>query len=223
MVGEVPLTPVQHWLFDNVPDSPGHFTQSLSFQLAAEVDEGALRAALAAVLEHHDALRMGYEATGDGHWRQYSATPGAAPALEVHDLSRRAPQERAAELRALTRDLCAGFDLAGGPLLKTALCHLGDQDRPVLLLAAHHLVVDAVSWRIILEDLDTAYRRGAGRGPGRARPQDHLVPRLGAAAARPHRRRRLRRRTRPLERAGRPTRTCPPTARAATPRTPRTP
>ncbi|MGW7020115.1 non-ribosomal peptide synthase/polyketide synthase [Streptomyces decoyicus] len=166
VVGEVPLTPVQHWLFDNVPDSPGHFTQSLSFQLAAEVDEGALRAALAAVLEHHDALRMGYEATGDGHWRQYGAAPGAAPALEVHDLSRRAPQERAAELRALTRDLCAGFDLAGGPLLKTALCHLGDQDRPVLVLAAHHLVVDAVSWRIILEDLDTAYRRV--RAGGRA-------------------------------------------------------
>ncbi|MFD3419449.1 non-ribosomal peptide synthetase [Streptomyces decoyicus] len=164
VVGEVPLTPVQHWLFDNVPDSPGHFTQSLSFQLAAEVDEGALRAALAAVLEHHDALRMGYEATGDGHWRQYSAAPGAAPALEVHDLSRRAPQERAAELRALTRDLCAGFDLAGGPLLKTALCHLGDQDRPVLVLAAHHLVVDAVSWRIILEDLDTAYRRVCAGG-----------------------------------------------------------
>ncbi|MEJ8654156.1 non-ribosomal peptide synthase/polyketide synthase [Streptomyces sp. MS1.AVA.3] len=166
VVGEVPLTPVQHWLFGTVPDSPGHFTQSLSFQLAAEVDEGALRAALAAVLEHHDALRMGYEATGDGHWRQYSAAPGAAPALEVHDLSRREPQERAAELRALPRDLCAGFDLADGPLLKTALCHLGDQDRPVLVLAAHHLVVDAVSWRIILEDLDTAYRRV--RAGGRA-------------------------------------------------------
>ncbi|WP_129292551.1 non-ribosomal peptide synthetase [Streptomyces lydicus] len=159
VVGEVPLTPVQHWLFDSVPDSPGHFTQSLAFQLAAEVDEDALRAALAAVLEHHDALRTVYEPTGGGHWRQYTAAPGAAPALEVRDLARLEPQDRAAELRALTAGLCAGFDLAAGPLLKTVLCHLGDQDRPVLLLAAHHLVVDAVSWRIILEDLDTAYGR----------------------------------------------------------------
>ncbi|MEW2435914.1 non-ribosomal peptide synthase/polyketide synthase [Streptomyces caniferus] len=166
VVGEVPLTPVQHWLFDSVPDSPGHFTQSLSFELAAEVDEGALRAALAAVLEHHDALRMGYETTGDGHWRQYSAPPGAAPALEVHDLAHLEPQDRTAELRRLTADLCAGFDLADGPLLTTALCHRGEQDRPVLLLAAHHLVVDAVSWQIILEDLDTAYRRV--RAGGRA-------------------------------------------------------
>ncbi|GLW14755.1 non-ribosomal peptide synthetase [Streptomyces sp. NBRC 13847] len=158
VVGEVPLTPVQHWLFDTVPDSPWHFTQSLSFQLAAEVDEEALRAALAAVWEHHDALRMRYEHTGDGHRRQIGTAPAAAPAMEVCDLTHRAPGERAEALHALARDLDAGFDLADGPLLKAVLCRLGDEERPVLLLAAHHLVVDAVSWRIVLEDLDTAYR-----------------------------------------------------------------
>ncbi|WP_435244834.1 non-ribosomal peptide synthase/polyketide synthase [Streptomyces sioyaensis] len=166
VVGEVPLTPVQHWLFDTVPDSPWHFTQSVSFQLAAETDEDALRAALAAVLEHHDALRMRYERTGDGRWRQFGVAPGAAPALEVRDLSHWAPGDRPGALRALARDLSAGFDLAGGPLLRSVLCRLGAEERPVLLLAAHHLVVDAVSWRILLEDLDTAYR--AVRAGGRA-------------------------------------------------------
>src|SRR5436309_3236360 len=33
------------------------------------------------------------------------------------------------------------------------------RSRPVVVLAAHHLVVDGVSWRILLEDLDTAYRQ----------------------------------------------------------------
>ncbi|MFI1741190.1 non-ribosomal peptide synthase/polyketide synthase [Streptomyces sioyaensis] len=166
VVGEVPLTPVQHWLFDTVPDSPWHFTQSLSFQLTAEADEDALRAALAAVLEHHDALRMRYEPTDDGRWRQFGEAPGAAPALEVRDLSHWAPGDHPGALRALARDLSAGFDLAGGPLLRSVLCRLGAEERPVLLLAAHHLVVDAVSWRILLEDLDTAYR--AVRAGGRA-------------------------------------------------------
>ncbi|MFB6435657.1 non-ribosomal peptide synthase/polyketide synthase [Streptomyces sp. NPDC056411] len=158
-VGEVPLTPVQHWLFETLPDHPGHFTQSVAFRLLPGTDEGALRAALAAVLEHHDMLRTHYEPTGDGGWRQHTAAAGAAPALDVHDLSAVRAQDRAVELRRLADALAAGFDLARGPLLKAALCRPGDeQDRPVLLLAAHHLVVDAVSWRILLEDLDAAYR-----------------------------------------------------------------
>ncbi|MFD1832035.1 non-ribosomal peptide synthase/polyketide synthase [Streptomyces desertarenae] len=158
VVGEVPLTPVQHWLFDSLTGDPARFTQALSFHLAADTDETLLRAALAAVLEQHDALRLRFEPAGDGRWRQWGTAPGAEPHLEVHDLPGGAPDGVDAALRELADGLCAGFDLAGGPLLKAALCRPADGRRPVLLLAAHHLVVDAVSWRVILEDLDTAYR-----------------------------------------------------------------
>ncbi|BDM74033.1 non-ribosomal peptide synthetase (plasmid) [Streptomyces nigrescens] len=168
VVGEVPLTPVQHWLFETLPGTAAHFTQSLSYELTADTDEDALRTALAAVLEHHDVLRSRYAPAADGRWRQHTAAPGAAPDLEVRDLPGRDPKDRATALRALSDELCAGFDLAHGPLLKTVLCRPADDEeaRPVLLLAAHHLVVDAVSWRILLEDLDTAYR--AVRAGGRA-------------------------------------------------------
>src|SRR5919107_3699849 len=57
-------------------------------------------------------------------------------------------------------DVHAGFDLGRGPLLKGALFARGERP-PVLFLTAHHLVVDAVSWRILLDDLDTAYRQVA--------------------------------------------------------------
>ncbi|MFF1401855.1 non-ribosomal peptide synthase/polyketide synthase [Streptomyces sp. NPDC058294] len=150
VVGDAPLTPVQHWLFDTLTGDPAHFSQTVSFELAEDPGEPLLRAALAAVLEHHDALRMRFEPAGDGRWRQYGTPPGVdAPHLEVHDHAA-VPEVAAA--------LAAGFDLAAGPLLRAALCRPGDGGRPVLLLAAHHLVVDAVSWRLILEDLDTAYR-----------------------------------------------------------------
>ena len=56
----------------------------------------------------------------------------------------------------------AGFDLAAGPLLRGVLFGRGGGRRPVLLLAAHHLVVDGVSWRILLDDLATAYAQLAG-------------------------------------------------------------
>ncbi|MBO1419238.1 non-ribosomal peptide synthetase, partial [Streptomyces sp. FH025] len=154
VVGETPLTPVQHWLLDTLDGDPARFTQSVSFRLAPGTDPALLRAALAAVLERHDALRLRFRPLGDGRWRQDGAAPGEAPDLRTYDL----PAATAPEFDAVARELAEGFDLADGPLLRAALCRFEGDPHPVLLLAAHHLVVDAVSWRIILEDLEVAHR-----------------------------------------------------------------
>ncbi|MET7765781.1 non-ribosomal peptide synthase/polyketide synthase [Streptomyces sp. NPDC005393] len=171
VVGEVPLTPIQHWLFESLPESPWHFTQSVSAELSGPVDETALRAALATLPEHHDALRMRFERSGDGPWRQHNAPPGAARMLDVHDLSADEPGRRAEVMRKIAGQAQAGFDLAREPLLKAVLFTRGDEERPVLFLTAHHLVVDAVSWRILLEDLDTAYRQITAGGPAELGPK----------------------------------------------------
>ncbi|MFE9062442.1 non-ribosomal peptide synthase/polyketide synthase [Streptomyces violaceusniger] len=164
VVGEVPLTPIQHWLFEQLSTTAGHFTQSVSAELTAPVDENALRAALSTVVTQHDALRLRFERTADGAVRQHNAPPEDQPVLDLHDLSAAAPGRRDAVLRETAGRIRAGFDLARGPLLHAALFTRGEGERPVLLLTAHHLVVDAVSWRIVLEDLDTAYRQiAAGR------------------------------------------------------------
>ncbi|MFD5697592.1 non-ribosomal peptide synthetase [Streptomyces lasiicapitis] len=158
VVGEAPLTPVQHYLFDTLTGDPAQLTQAACHHLAADTDETLLRGALTAVLDHHDALRLRCERDGDGHWRQHIAAPGAEAHLEAHDLPRRTPEGTDAALHELAERLGGGFDLAAGPLLKAALCRPDGGKRPVLVLAAHHLVVDAVSWHVILEDLDLAYR-----------------------------------------------------------------
>ena len=56
-------------------------------------------------------------------------------------------------------DVHASFDIGGGPLLRAVLFARGEGRPCYLFLAAHHLVVDAVSWRILLDDLDTAYHQ----------------------------------------------------------------
>ncbi|MCR3750886.1 non-ribosomal peptide synthase domain TIGR01720/amino acid adenylation domain-containing protein [Lentzea californiensis] len=145
VVGDVPLTPVQRWLFATNPGHPEHFNQTLTAELAHDVDTDALRRALTALVEHHDALRMRFERTDSG-WRQHNA-----------------PVERA---ELLTTQRSAAFDLATGPLLHAEL------ERPegkhlVLHLSVHHLVVDGVSWRVLLEDLVTAYDQAARGEPVR--------------------------------------------------------
>ena len=88
---------------------------------------------------------------------------GAAAALAERAQARARPRR--------TARCCAALLFTGAP----------GSARP-LLLTVHHLVVDGVSWRILLEDLETAYRQAAPAAPvAPAAPEDHLVPRLGRA------------------------------------------
>nr|QEO73980.1 AMP-dependent synthetase and ligase [uncultured bacterium] len=132
VAGEVPLTPIQHWFFETNPAEPARFVQSVRVELTADVAEAPLRKAFAALLAHHDILRARYENSTHG-WQQ-----------------RIVPTE--------TNDVFGnGIDLGTGPLLQAVLIPGGRH--PVLSIAAHHLVVDGVSWRILLEDLATAYQQ----------------------------------------------------------------
>jgi non-ribosomal peptide synthase protein (TIGR01720 family) len=155
--GVVVLTPIQRWWLDTSL-CPDRFDQSVGMELVEDVDPVALRAALEALVEHHDALRMRIEHS-DGRWRQDNAPVGPVDVLALCDVSAEAEQDAA--MADVIEQVHAGFDLGRGPLLKAVLFELGAGRAPVLLVAVHHLVVDGVSWRILLEDLQTAYAQAA--------------------------------------------------------------
>ncbi|MGW5658706.1 non-ribosomal peptide synthase/polyketide synthase [Streptomyces sp. NPDC003758] len=164
VTGDVPLTPIQEWFLTTPRSAHHHFNQSALLELDGTPDLTALRTALDALLDHHDALRMRFTREGDG-WRQFNPPPaGAYDVLVHHDLAGVSAEDSAAAMEKAADDLHAGFDLARGPQLRAALFTAGP-DRPAfLLLVAHHLVVDAVSWRILRDDLETAYRQAADGG-----------------------------------------------------------
>ncbi|WP_030344683.1 non-ribosomal peptide synthase/polyketide synthase [Streptomyces sp. NRRL S-1022] len=165
VTGEVPLTPIQSWFLTTPRAARHHFNQSALLELDGTPDPRALRAALDALLEHHDALRMRFTREADG-WRQFNPPPAPGHDLLVrHDLTGLSAEEADAAMAKTADELHAGFDLARGPQLRAAL-FTGDAGRPAfLLLVAHHLVVDAVSWRILSDDLETAYRQARHGGP----------------------------------------------------------
>ncbi len=166
VTGEVPLTPIQQRFFAGDPADPHHHNQALLLAVRTRPDAARLETAIATLLVHHDALRLRFHNTEDG-WRQCAVEPdGRAPWTWI-DLA--ALPEPA--FRGMIEGACAAaqanFDLTAGPLLRAMLFDLGE-DRPGrLLLAAHHLVVDGVSWRILLEDLQAAYEQAGSRQPVR--------------------------------------------------------
>ncbi|HET9255793.1 MAG TPA: condensation domain-containing protein, partial [Pseudonocardiaceae bacterium] len=157
VTGAAPLTPIQRWFLDADPRSPERFHQAVTFELREGVSETALRGALAAVWEHHDALRTRFEHR-DGQWRAHLTPVEPVDLLRRHDLVAVPEGDRDAVIRRVTSEVLAGTQLTG-PLLAAVLFDPGPGGRPVLYLAVHHLVVDGVSWRILLEDLDTAYQQ----------------------------------------------------------------
>ena len=161
VTGTAPLTPVQHWFFEKRAARPGLFDQCLALELAPDVDETVLRTALDAVAGHHDALRTRFPHTGTGRLQE------AGPPGPVRLLHRPAPADtRLPALLDAARQAHGPLDPAGGPLLRATLFN-GATSGPVLLLAIHHLVVDAVSWRIVVTDLQDAYRQAAAGEPVR--------------------------------------------------------
>ncbi|MGW0518409.1 non-ribosomal peptide synthase/polyketide synthase [Crossiella sp. NPDC003009] len=158
-VGAVPLTPIQDWFFGAYQANPHHFNQSALVELDHTADPAALDNALQALVEHHDALRMLFEQV-DGQWHQYNPpfTPGEI--LRRHDLSTVDPSERRAAMERVADEVHASFNLGESPQLKAVLFDCGPA-RPHLFLAVHHAVVDGVSWRVLLDDLETAYQQAA--------------------------------------------------------------
>ncbi|HEY0019273.1 MAG TPA: amino acid adenylation domain-containing protein [Longimicrobium sp.] len=165
VTGPAPLTPSQQWFFDGEPADPHHWNHAAYVALPHGADPAVVGAALEALAAHHDALRLRFERGEDG-WRQWLAEPGEPVPLEVVDLGDVADDEVDAAVLPHAERAQAGLDLARGPLVRGVLFDLGASRPPRLLLVVHHLVVDAVSWPIVLEDLQTAYLAlAAGAAP----------------------------------------------------------
>jgi len=167
--GAVPLTPIQHWFFEE-GGGTHHFNQSQLLRLPAEVDAGYLEMALRALVNHHDALRLRFTDSGEGWKQAYGEVPRGEGPLVVHDLSRLVGSSGGGawkrELERLAGQVQGSLDLARPPLLRAVLFRRGRGRSTRLLWVLHHLVVDGVSWRLLLEQLIGAYEDvSLGRRP----------------------------------------------------------
>ncbi len=159
VTGPARLAPAQQQFFEDVTVDRHHYNQSILLEVPAGFEPERFRRAFAAVVGHHEALRLRFTET-NGVWRQTVAASEASAIFETH---------AAGELEAIAGRVQASLDLARGPLVRAAFIDRESDEPGRLLIVAHHLAVDGVSWRIILDDLAAAYE-ALGRGETVALP-----------------------------------------------------
>jgi amino acid adenylation domain-containing protein/non-ribosomal peptide synthase protein (TIGR01720 family) len=158
ITGEVLLSPVQTRFFELGQPDPHYYNQARLLKLSQPIEPNVLRSAVAHLLLHHDALRLRFFYSRKA-WKQVNSEPQSSVPFEHIDISQTGETEIEDALRSHAARIHAGLDLQEGPIIRLALFDGAASTASYLLIVIHHLAVDTISWSVLLEDLETAYRQ----------------------------------------------------------------
>lgn len=152
VIGEVPLTPIQIEFFENNKEGINHFNHEVLLKCKDNLDENYVKKVFKKIIEHHDALRMKYIIENEKVIQVNSNVGSVVCDLKVFDLQ--SSKDCLKDIEEISREINKSIKLDKGPLVKLGIFNTNEGD--FILIAIHHLVVDGVSWRIILEDFENA-------------------------------------------------------------------
>lgn len=155
--GVIELSPIESWFISRRMDVPHYYNQSILLKFNTSIDERILETVFLSLVKHHDGLRLNYE---QGTNRLYYNPVHLNKLPKIGELSLDSLSGGYAQ--AVFTLLKSKFDLTGSLLIKPTIIHVkGEGD--YLFITAHHLVMDGVSWRILLEDFYTVYMSLQGK------------------------------------------------------------
>ncbi|KAF7173368.1 hypothetical protein CNMCM5623_005609 [Aspergillus felis] len=141
------LSPAQCVFFDAHPEGLNHFNQSFFLRIKRPFLGHAIKAAVDTVVQRHPMLRARFEWTERDGWQQHVArySPDTV-AIYEHRVGK-------SGIGAIAQSRQQQLDIRQGPVFAADVFHLPSEEQ-ILLVSAHHLVVDLVSWRVIWHDLE---------------------------------------------------------------------
>jgi amino acid adenylation domain-containing protein/non-ribosomal peptide synthase protein (TIGR01720 family) len=163
VTGPLPLTPIQRWFFELQLLDPARYNQAVFLESKHSLDRAARQLALDSLPRHHDALRLRFHHAPPG-WQQAIGHPGMGVPLLDLDLSHLEPAAQDATAARTIEELHRGLELNRGPLFQAGVFRRGPA-ADWLFIVAHHLVMDGVSWGVLLEDLVCAYGQALADRP----------------------------------------------------------
>ena len=150
-----PIVPIQQWFFENEFDNPHHWNQSILLRTKEQLNFLSLESAVEQLIQHHEAFNTKFRA-GDGYWTIVEDRENAY-SIEFVDISTHSHKGEKIIKEAIIQGQ-SSLNIKDGPLVKAIVFSHKEKKESLLFLTIHHLIVDGVSWRILLEDLQTLYQ-----------------------------------------------------------------
>ncbi|GAB5533684.1 MAG: hypothetical protein Roseis3KO_54610 [Roseivirga sp.] len=154
LTGAIGLTPIQLDFFNEQIEDRSHYNQALLLSCTKDLSAEKLQEVLEKVVDQHDALRMVFS-NDEGVWKaHYGNRPVLLEEAALQDSS---PEKLASEITSVCQQYHSDLDIEEGVLFKSVLIQTPDFEKENrFFLVVHHLVIDGVSWRILLEQLNEA-------------------------------------------------------------------
>ncbi|NEQ64891.1 MAG: amino acid adenylation domain-containing protein [Symploca sp. SIO2D2] len=164
VTGAASLTPIQNWFLEQNRQEIDHYNQSVLLHLPNDIKPELMEKTIKKLLEHHDALRLRFRTQASEHKQINQGDYDTVP-FTVVDLSSTPVPSQPQTLEQIATEFQASLNLSDGPLMQVVMFNLGSERDARLLIIIHHLVVDGVSWRILLSDLETIYKQLIAQQP----------------------------------------------------------
>ncbi|MEH1973942.1 MAG: beta-ketoacyl synthase N-terminal-like domain-containing protein [Nostoc sp.] len=155
---ELYLTPIQHRFFEQNQADAHSWNQSLILEMQQICDPKVLKQAVKYVIEYHDVFRLRFLQKESG-WQQIKANTNDIMVYKHLDLSALPENQQKYAFESAIAELQSNFNLSEGTLVKVAFIELRSPTNTYLVITIHHLLIDAVSWQILLKDLQTVYQQ----------------------------------------------------------------
>jgi len=148
------LSPIQSLFFKLPNQGKGHFNQSFFLNVTRTINKKDLRNAIETVVKRHSMLRARFRVGPNGDWQQrITEEVSTSYRLKAYRIA----QAKQATWAIAESQTCLNFEK--GPLFAADLFDVEGQTQ-LLFIVAHHLVIDLVSWRTILEEIEEILTHG---------------------------------------------------------------
>lgn len=151
--GIIEKTPITECFFKQQFSNENFYNQYVLLEYNSILEANKVKSAVNKLIEHHDGLRINYDKKNSELYYNNEHL-NESSGFKYLDLSQCFYEEEDKDVKKLIHKADINFDIENGLLFNVTMFNLGNE-RQALLFTAHHLVVDGISWRIILNDFIT--------------------------------------------------------------------